>query len=214
LSVNIETNLLSLISLWLDKFCQVPTKVLQKFFSKNFGISSRPKHTRRTPQVLLSHARRPKIPSSGIVQATKKGWTCRQLITYDQSRRLASCQHRMVAEALQDRSRIRDNKKHSTIKRAMTAVKVFTEYLQILEYVYIGLFSRLIICIFQLLFSARTMFSFVKNQQKQCFSLFFSINERGHSRSFSWSAPYRENKFICRWDASHCSLRLKISDIF
>jgi hypothetical protein len=38
----------------------------------------------------------------------------------------------MVAEELQDRSWIRDNQ-HSTIKRALTAVEVFTEYLQILE---------------------------------------------------------------------------------
>jgi hypothetical protein len=41
LSVKVETNLLSLVSPWLDKFCQITTKVLQEFSPKYFGSKHR-----------------------------------------------------------------------------------------------------------------------------------------------------------------------------
>jgi hypothetical protein len=37
LSVKVEMNLLSLINSWLDKFCQITTKVLQEYSPKYFG---------------------------------------------------------------------------------------------------------------------------------------------------------------------------------
>jgi hypothetical protein len=36
LSVNVETNLLSLVSPWLDKFCQITTKSATGIFPKKF----------------------------------------------------------------------------------------------------------------------------------------------------------------------------------
>jgi hypothetical protein len=42
LSVKVETNLLSLINSWLDKFCQITTKVLQEYFLQIFHIWTQP----------------------------------------------------------------------------------------------------------------------------------------------------------------------------
>jgi hypothetical protein len=52
LSVKVEMNLLSLINSWLNKFCQITTKVLQEYFFKIFRIWTQPNFTNLLIQML------------------------------------------------------------------------------------------------------------------------------------------------------------------
>ena len=89
---------------------------------------------------MLSHARRPEIRRSGIVQATGKRLDL-PAVKHLLSVQTASCQHMHVFETVPNRTsygcRIGQGIEtikniQQSIKRALTAVKGFTEYLQIL----------------------------------------------------------------------------------
>jgi hypothetical protein len=55
-------------------------------------------------------------------------------------------------------------------------------------------YSRLIIRNFQLVFSAKIVFFFTKNQPEQYFNLFFSPSERGHNDGLNRGRAYRDGE--------------------